>query len=128
MKRPYLMTILLAAGIIPLAQASQIERCKTASKEAICQSYLEGVVDGALMYKPMAVGARLDTGDYQSRALKFRGGKRFQEANRQYCLGRVPDRDDLVNGLTEAFERGEVADNTSLQTAVFSLLDCQRLR
>ncbi|MCL1073653.1 hypothetical protein [Shewanella dokdonensis] len=127
MKALYLTSFLLAS-LLPVAHASQIESCRAASENAMCQSYLEGVVDGALMYKPRAVGARLESNDYQSRALKYRGGKRFQEANRQYCLERLPDRGHLVNGLTEAFGSGEVTDSASLQEAVFSLLDCQRLQ
>ncbi|MDF0533747.1 hypothetical protein KDN34_11980 [Shewanella yunxiaonensis] len=127
MKSQYLSIALLML-LTPIAQASQLEACKTDSKGKICQSYLEGIVDGALMYKPLAVGARLESNDYLSRALKYRGGKRFQEANRQFCLDRLPERVSLVTGLTEAIDSGEVTVQADLQTAVFSLLDCQRLQ
>ncbi|GGZ01567.1 MAG: hypothetical protein PWP74_1796 [Shewanella sp.] len=127
MRTIYLTSILLVS-MIPAANASPIENCKAASDNALCQIYLKGVVEGALMYKPLAVGARLESNDYQSRALKYRGGKRFQEANRQFCLERLPDPEQLVTGLTEAFDSGEVTDSASLQVAVFSLLDCQRLQ
>jgi hypothetical protein len=40
----------------------------------------------------------------------------------------LPDPEQLVTGLTEAFDSGEVTDSASLQVAVFSLLDCQRLQ
>lgn len=97
-----------------------------ASKE--CQFYLEGIVDGALMYKSTAMGARLDTADgYESRALKYRGGKRYQEANITYCGQRIPNRDTLVSGLTEAMASGVISDIPTLEQAVSSMLDCQRL-
>lgn len=112
----------------PTVVAEQLAACKLDDTSATCQSYLEGIVDGALMYKQNAVGARLETDSYESRALKYRGGKRFQEANRTYCTERIPDRDELVLGVTEAVGLGNVTDLESLQEVVFSLLDCQRLK
>ncbi|WP_335923095.1 hypothetical protein [Shewanella chilikensis] len=123
-----IMAGVILVGMAPLVQASQIEACVADKEAVLCQSYLEGVVDGALMYKPQAVGARLDSNGYEARALKYRGGKRFQEANRKYCLERIPDRDQLVMGISEAFESGEVKDIETLQLAVNNLLDCQRLK
>ncbi|KFZ38325.1 hypothetical protein HR45_07515 [Shewanella mangrovi] len=117
----------LMVGILPAAYGSQIEACKVNQTAAVCTSYLEGIVDGALMYKPRAVGARLDSDDYTSRALKYRGGKRYQEANRQYCLDRLPDRDNLVLALVEGFESSTIVSQETLEEAVFSLLDCQRM-
>lgn len=63
------------------AMSTQIDACNKDVTSQTCQSYLEGIVDGALMFKPEALGARLETNGYESRALKYRGGKRFQEAN-----------------------------------------------
>ncbi len=108
--------------------ASQIEACNKDAASETCQSYLEGIVDGALMFKPEALGARLETNGYESRALKYRSGKRFQEANRTYCASRIPDRDNLVSGVTEAVSEGTAADLTQLQVIVVNLLDCQRLK
>lgn len=110
------------------AMASQIDACNKDVASQTCQSYLEGIVDGALMFKPEALGARLETNGYESRALKYRGGKRFQEANRTYCASRIPDRDSLVSGVTEAVSTGTAADLEQLQGIVVNLLDCQRLK
>lgn len=117
----------MALALVPAAQASQLALCKTDHQAQGCTTYLEGVVDGALMYKPRAVGMRLDSDDYTSRALKYRGGKRYQEANRKYCLDRLPDRDNLVSALEEGFESGNIDSPEALQEAVFALLDCQRM-
>ncbi|MCL1091025.1 hypothetical protein L2744_15735 [Shewanella profunda] len=110
------------------AMASQIEACNKDVTSLTCQSYLEGIVDGALMFKPESLGARLETNGYESRALKYRGGKRFQEANRTYCASRIPDRNSLVSGVTEAVSTGTAADLEQLQGIVANLLDCQRLK
>ena len=82
---------------------------------------------GAMIYQPNAVGARLESEGYKARALKYRGGKRYQEANRMYCSNRLPSRDTLVSAVTEAVTTGEIKDIESLDQAVRSLLDCQRL-
>lgn len=110
------------------AMASQIEACNKDVTSLTCQSYLEGIVDGALMFKSESLGARLETNGYESRALKYRGGKRFQEANRTYCASRIPDRNSLVSGVTEAVSTGTAADLEQLQGIVANLLDCQRLK
>ncbi|MGL5407210.1 MAG: hypothetical protein ACRDAP_00480, partial [Shewanella sp.] len=101
----------VAAGLMlcvsSSAMATQIDACNRDVTSSTCQSYLEGIVDGALMFKLDSVGARLEaSNDYESRALKYRGGKRYQEANRTYCASRIPDRDSLVSGLTEAISTG----------------------
>lgn len=108
--------------------ASQIDACNKDVASQTCQSYLEGIVDGALMFKSAALGARLETNGYESRALKYRGGNRFQEANRTYCASRIPNRDTLVLGVTEAVSTGTAADLDELQGIVVNLLDCQRLK
>ena len=125
-----IMTLMLLAGLSvnTAVSASQIETCNLNVKDIHCQNYLEGVVDGALMYKGAAIGKRLDSNDYESRALKYRGGKRFQEANRTFCEERIPDRDSLVAGLAEAFTTGKIDSNAALETAMLGLMDCQRLK
>ncbi|MBT1444494.1 hypothetical protein KJI95_08125 [Shewanella sp. JM162201] len=111
-----------------LSMASPLDVCLKDNRSTECQSYLDGVVDGALMYKTSALGARPESNGFESRALKYRGGKRFQDANRRYCVDRIPDRDVLVEGLTEALGSGEVKDQEGLAQAMYSLLDCQRLK
>ena len=123
-----LITLILTFGMAASASASQLAACNQDVESLACVHYLEGVVDGALMYKPNAMGKRVESNDYQSRALKYRSGKRFQQANRTYCESRIPDRDDLVLGLEEAFSDGSINTADELATAVYSLMDCQRLK
>lgn len=120
------VTVLLTLS--STVMASQIDACNKDLASQTCQSYLEGIVDGALMFKPEALGARLETNGYESRALKYRGGKRFQEANRTYCASRIPNRATLVSGVTEAVSSGTATDLEQLQGIVVNLLDCQRLK
>ncbi|MCL1056920.1 hypothetical protein L2729_02800 [Shewanella gelidimarina] len=126
--RIVLLTLVLALGFSTTVSASQIDACNEDIKNIHCQNYLEGIVDGALMFKGAAVGERLESNDYESRALKYRGGKRFQEANRTFCQNRIPDRDELVAGLAEAFSVGKIESTEDLSTAMFGLMDCQRLK
>jgi len=126
--RLILLTLTLCLGFISTAQAEQLDACNTDIKSDTCQHYLEGVVDGALMYKPNATGARIEHDSYESRALKYRGGKRFEEANRTYCESRIPDREALVKGLAEAFISGSVKTVEDLNNTMYSLMDCQRLK
>ncbi|WP_299794109.1 hypothetical protein [uncultured Shewanella sp.] len=126
--RLILLILTLCLGLTTSAQAEQLNACNTDVKSDTCQHYLEGVVDGALMYKPNATGARLESDSYESRALKYRSGKRFQEANRTYCEGRIPDRELLVTGLAEAFTAGSVKNIEMLNNVMYSLMDCQRLK
>ncbi|MGI2257803.1 hypothetical protein [Shewanella sp. GXUN23E] len=114
-------------GLSTLAQAEPLSACNQDSRSAECQAYLQGIVDGALIYKTSAMGARLETDGYESRALKYRGGKRYQEANRMFCANRLPNRDTLVSAVTEVVSSGEIKDVSTLEQAVRSLLDCQRL-
>ncbi|ABL99076.1 hypothetical protein SHAM105786_08080 [Shewanella amazonensis] len=125
------LTIVSALGLslLPLfSSASALDTCSEDSRSPGCLLYLEGVVDGALMYKTSALGARPESDGFESRALKYRGGSRFQDANRRYCVDRIPDRNVLVEGLTEAVSSGEVKDQEGLAQAMYSLLDCQRLK
>lgn len=123
-----LFAVMLALGLVANASATQLAACNQDVKSSACQHYLEGVVDGALIYKPNAMGKRIESNDYMSRALKYRSGKRFQQANRAYCESRIPNRDDLVYGLEEAFSAGNISSADELTAVVMSLMDCQRLK
>ncbi|MCL1138868.1 hypothetical protein [Shewanella pneumatophori] len=123
-----LLALVVGLGFTSMASAKQIELCNQDINSIECQNYLEGVVDGALMYKGAAVGQRLESDGYESRALKYRGGKRFQEANRTFCQDNLPNRGALVAGLAEAFSANEIKTTDDLTTAMSGLLDCQRLK
>lgn len=128
MKKGFLLFICML-GFPLVSNATIVPSCYKDAASTECQVYLGGVVDGALMYKPSSVGVRLEeSGGYESRALKFRGGKRYQEANRTFCAQRIPDRSTLVSGLTEAISTGGITGLASLELAVRNMLDCQRLQ
>ncbi|SQH75586.1 conserved exported protein of unknown function [Shewanella benthica] len=118
----------LSLGFTGAVQAEQLQACNQEVESVVCQYYLEGIVDGAMMYKPNATGVRIKADSYESRALKYRSGKRFQEANRTYCESRIPDRHVLVIRLAEAFSAGRIQNVESLNTVMYSLMDCQRLK
>ncbi|QLE84576.1 MULTISPECIES: hypothetical protein [Shewanella] len=123
-----LAVLMVGAALSSSVNASQLTACNQNLDSEVCHHYLEGVVDGALMYKSDATGVRLQSDSYESRALKYRGGKRFEEANRTYCQSRIPDREVLVTGLAEAFGSGAVKTVDDLNNAMYSLMDCQRLK
>ncbi|WOT04346.1 hypothetical protein [Shewanella youngdeokensis] len=126
--RIVLLSLLLALGFSSAVSASQFQGCIEETESPLCQSYLEGLVEGALMYKAAAVGARLESNDYQSRALKYRGGKRFEAANRTFCQNRTPKKEDLVGVLNEVFTAGKIQTKDDLTSLMFGLTDCQRLK
>ncbi|BAJ00898.1 hypothetical protein [Shewanella violacea] len=126
--RVIFLVSVLSLGFTGAVQAEQLQACNQDIESVACQHYLEGVVDGAMMYKPNAAGARIETDSFESRALKYRSGKRFQEANRTYCENRIPNRHMLVRGLAEAFSAGTIQNVESLKTVMQSLMDCQRLK
>ncbi len=125
--RVIFLTLVLSLGLVSSVQAEQLKACNTNINSETCQHYLEGVVDGAMMYKSNATGARVVSDSYESRALKYRSGKRFQEANRTYCESRIPNRNVILTGLSEAFRAGNINNISELNTAMFNLMDCQRL-
>lgn len=126
--KTHIVAAMLSLGMVAGASATQLEACNTDINSVSCHYYLEGVVDGALMYKPNATGKRIESDGYESRALKYRSGKRFEEANRTYCESRIPDRDVLVTGLAEAFSDGSISNIDELNAVMYSLMDCQRLQ
>ncbi|MGE6649987.1 hypothetical protein ACQKE0_11980 [Shewanella colwelliana] len=126
--KTHIVASMLSLGMVAGASATQLEACNTDINSVSCHYYLEGVVDGALMYKPNATGKRIESDGYESRALKYRSGKRFEEANRTYCESRIPDREVLVTGLAEAFSEGSISNIDELNAVMYSLMDCQRLQ
>ena len=117
-----LLSILGAAQV----SASQIDACNKNVSSEVCQDYLQGVVDGALMHRMDSSQKDIVPDSYAKRALKYRSGQRFKEANRMYCQGRIPDRESLVSGLGEAFITSEINDVTALKDVMLNLMDCNR--
>ncbi|WP_434928559.1 hypothetical protein ACRWQM_13180 [Shewanella sp. HL-SH5] len=108
------------------AFANSFDVCLTDSESPSCNSYLEGVVDGALMYRKNVPAKKVNAdGGYESRALKYRAGKRYQKANAKYCVSHIPDSSDIVDALTEQVSMGNVSNSDDLETVINSLMDCR---
>ncbi|MGL4476487.1 MAG: hypothetical protein ACRCT7_18860, partial [Shewanella sp.] len=110
------------AQAVPVIQ--ELQSCNKDVNALECQSYLDGIVDGALIFKGNSVGKRLEPTGYEERALKYRGGNRFKEANRVYCADRIPDRSVLVAAVSEAVTTGVVTTQDALTEVMVNLLDC----
>ncbi|MGM8892051.1 hypothetical protein ACS8FA_14550, partial [Psychrobacter sp. 1Y1] len=61
-----LLALVVGLGFTSMASATQVEVCNQDINSVVCHNYLEGVVDGALMYKGAAVGKRLESDGYES--------------------------------------------------------------
>ncbi|WP_374758489.1 MULTISPECIES: hypothetical protein [Shewanella] len=111
------------------ALATSFNVCQSNVESSECKSYLDGIVDGALMYHTDASGNRLEEAEgYESRALKYRAGKRYQEANRSFCADRSPHKDEIVLAIQEQTVAKNVNNLDELSILIDSLLDCQRLK
>ncbi|AZG74277.1 hypothetical protein [Shewanella livingstonensis] len=117
--------ILLTSFVIP-ASAESFNVCLKSSDSPTCQSYLEGVVDGALMYRDDLAKKRINPNDYESRALKYRAGKRYQSANLNYCSSHIPVKSEIVSALTEQVSLNNVNNSDELESVITSLMDCRR--
>ncbi|MGX9461947.1 hypothetical protein ACWXWU_12020 [Shewanella sp. A14] len=126
MKLTKLILGLLMAGITLPAAADSFNVCLKSSESSTCQSYLEGVVDGALMYRDNLAKKRINPNDYESRALKYRAGKRYQTANVNYCSSHIAVKSEMVSALTEQVSLNNVNNSNELELVITSLMDCSR--
>ncbi|MDD8059445.1 MULTISPECIES: hypothetical protein [Shewanella] len=117
--------LLLSVFVIP-ASANSFDVCLTSSESATCQSYLEGVVDGAMMYRDNQAKKRIDPNNYESRALKYRAGKRYQIANINYCSSHILVKSEVVSALTEQVALKNVSNSDELESVITTILDCPR--
>ncbi|MBW3165291.1 hypothetical protein [Ferrimonas balearica] len=117
----------LALAISPsvLADDLNLAMCQEEPKSQTCLTYLEGAVDGALAVGAMMKVPALDTSSYAERALKYRSGRRFQQANKAFCENRLPERDQMVLALDELVEKGLLTSQEELQQALVALFHCQ---
>lgn len=121
-----LSMVALIAGVSVFALPTKAESfniCLTDANSQNCQAYLEGVVDGAMMYRSDAAKSFSAT-DYESRALKYRAGKRYQKANTKYCSTHEPVKADIVAVLVEQVSMNNVVNSDELESVINSLLDC----
>ncbi|MCL1141417.1 hypothetical protein [Shewanella gaetbuli] len=120
-----LMVAVSAVSTPVLANAFDV--CLKDSSSKSCAVYLEGVVDGALMYRKDVSLKSIEADGYESRALKYRAGKRYQKANSKYCASNIPVKADIVAALTEQVAMGNVDTSAELETVINTLMDCRKV-
>ncbi|QIR15246.1 hypothetical protein [Shewanella aestuarii] len=121
-----LSMVALIAGVSVFALPAKSESfnvCLLDANSQTCQAYLEGIVDGAMMYR-IDKANNFSGNDYESRALKYRAGKRYQKANSKYCSTHEPVKADIVAVLVEQVSINNVANSDDLELVINSLLDC----
>ncbi|MBY5993498.1 hypothetical protein [Ferrimonas balearica] len=118
--------VLLALAISPVALANDVNlaQCQGDPKSQACLDYLEGTVDGALAVGAIMNSPKLAADSYAERALKYRSGRRFKQANDAYCKQRLPERDQMVLALDELSEQGLLTTQEELQQALAALFYC----
>ncbi|GLS82503.1 hypothetical protein [Paraferrimonas haliotis] len=122
--------VITVAALVALSAPAQAQllHCSEDVKGSVCQAYLEGKVAGALAYKDKFGKKKADAStDFSNRALSYRAGNRFKQANQQYCQDRIPQPQVLVDGLTDAILAKEIQTEEELTLGLRGLLDCQRL-
>ena len=125
MKTLSVVAIVASLGVFTFpVSANSFDVCLKDSTSPSCTSYLEGVVDGALMYRKDVPAKKVEANSYESRALKYRDGKRYQKANSKYCASQVPIKSDIVDALSEQVAMDNVSNSDELESVINSLMDC----
>ncbi|SHI23236.1 hypothetical protein SAMN02745129_0276 [Ferrimonas marina] len=117
----------MLAVAMPPAWASDINlvQCQEKPRSSHCLAYLEGAVDGALAMGALVQPQPMATSTLSERALKYRSGKRFKQANQAICEQQKPERDQLVLALDELVAAGSLNTQKDLQQALMALMACQ---
>ncbi|MEZ6961913.1 MULTISPECIES: hypothetical protein [unclassified Aeromonas] len=121
MKTPWLLLLLAS----PLVWADGLEECKRDAASASCSTYLNGVVDSALLLGDKQAKARFGETFYE-RALSSRAGERLKHANKRYCGDRQPDKDRLKASLMEQFTLNKVDSVSDMYDILAVELSCYR--
>ncbi|GAA4897211.1 hypothetical protein [Ferrimonas pelagia] len=126
MKKKAKGLLLMLATLSPAwANDINLAQCQDSPRSDECLTYLEGLIDGALAMRGLIQPAPLTTDSVSERALKFRSGRRFKQANAAYCEQRLPQRDQLVLALDEWVEQGMITTQSELQQALAQLMHCR---
>ena len=127
MKTLSVVVLVTSLGIFASpVSANAFDVCLKDSASPSCTSYLEGVGDGALMYRKDVPAKKVEANSYESRALKYRAGKRYQKANSKYCASQVPVKSDIVDALSEQVAMDNVSNSDELESVINSLMDCRK--
>ncbi|TKB47310.1 hypothetical protein FCL40_15780 [Ferrimonas sediminicola] len=115
-----------ALMVSPALWANDINlaQCQEAPRSDACLYYLQGAVDGALALSASRGATSLPAGTFSERALKYRGGKRFKQANDAICRQNTPQRDQMVLALDDLAAEGMITSQEELSQALSELLTC----
>jgi hypothetical protein len=122
-------SVLLAAplhaneAVKGLAQSQGLSACQTALTTE-CRTYLEGIVDGALMYVHESRSKSLSDHDFEARALKFRAGGRYKSLNKAYCSKKMINPDEVVFAIEEQLELQAITSLDEMKVFMTSMLKC----
>ncbi|GAA5192332.1 hypothetical protein [Ferrimonas gelatinilytica] len=106
------------------AQGPDWSYCDEGSASERCLAYLSGVIDGALIMREMAHPEPFKGQSLSERALKYRVGQRFQQANRALCEQNQPQRDHMVTAVRDLVADGEIRSQDDLKQALTELMQC----
>ncbi len=124
MKQAKGLLLMLALSAPASAQGLGFSYCGDNPSQEPCLAYLAGVVDGALAMREITQPEPLSGSSLSERALKYRGGKRFQQAHRELCAQNRPQRDGMVQAVRELVTEGEIRSQDDLKQALAELMQC----
>ncbi|USD36007.1 hypothetical protein [Ferrimonas sp. SCSIO 43195] len=122
------VTAVLAAVLLSspaLANDINLVQCQEDPRGEVCLNYLQGAVDGALALQSLQKTEALSTSSISDRALKYRSGKRFKQANDAICERQSPQRDQMVLALDDLASQGLITSQEELSQALAELMSCR---
>ncbi len=125
MRRIVAIAALIASPAL-WANDINLAQCQEAPRSDACLNYLQGAVDGALALRAGSSVTGLPTDTLSERALKYRGGKRFKQANEALCRQNAPQRDQMVLALDELAAEGKISSQEELSQALSALMTCPK--
>ncbi|MFL9590776.1 hypothetical protein ACKC5O_02195 [Aeromonas schubertii] len=121
MRSVWMMAVLFSGSV--LAQGEGIDACKSDAASQACATYLNGVVDSALMMGDRQ--ARATFGEtFGERALSSRVGERIKQTGRSDCRHGRPDPLYLKGVLREEFAAGKVDSTSDMYDILAAEMSC----
>lgn len=121
--------VLLSACLVPRQiqaqeppKIAELTACQTVDVE--CRLYLQGLVDGALMYFNEPSIKPLSVHDFEARALKFRAGGRYKSLNKAYCTQHTIGSLELALAIEEQVSLKEITSLDEMKVFMSSVLSC----
>lgn len=107
------------------AEGESIEACRADASSSACATYLNGVVESALMMGERQ--ARATFGEtFHERALSQRVGERIKQLGRSNCRYGRPDPVQLKSLLRDEFAAGKIDSTSDMYDILAAEMSCQR--